>query len=1333
MKKKTLAFLLSACLLTQSAGFVSAADFSAVPEEAANAEEIFSPEANTTDSDPSDNLSATSGDDFSDEHPDHMTTTDSGAASEESKVSSDLDADTNPDSTTNTESAPSVSDSVTNPETDQDVELLPEETMPEDVEPEPEASSTENDSELSQDLLFDDGEPDTFNDGSDSSSAAFASSEIPDHDIWLADTVERGLVVDGKAIQTKSLYNLITQPSVKPVYQELGERILSNKPMLVLSSIWKGVIKQEFYDDQKLIYEALLADYLQFVDSTDSKGFDSSQIERANSYLIKIFNDLSTYYTQNGVYNWKPEDFMKLNAEEANKLLQSVDSMKTAVALVGDTCSTTKELIKLCTKVNAFKNAADERILLIQKARNAGSSNTAFVEACDAILAQLGSQSIDVSYLRSQSASAVMKKCTETMISELSKQNPALKALSYGSSAMDILFNTSSINSDNLKLSLLYTMDCYFNTALASSSSTYWRYTNADNANIFVKCFQGYTTFQIYANNIAKSYISGVTSGGALNRTFADIFYREGVENAESWKNLCDSQNNTRRSILDVLAKFYQIYNRFYLKDDYTNALKDQATTTPTPTPKPLVPVDYDVAEPESKNPVKSSLHYGSDGDGWSYFKDGTVIFFGKNFPTSDNKCSYSNVAKRVIVCEGFTSVNTDYFSKWSNLKSVWLPDTLTYIKSGAFKNCKNLEEIRLSSQRIYLGSSAFENCVSLKTLTMPSEYINDNGGYVGEYIYGNGEYIYGNGGFVGTAVFENCISLESITLPSNLKQISRSCFENCTNLRNIVLPDTVECISDRAFINCSNLNTINIPDSVTTLGREAFRDCSKLQSVTIPGEISITEAVFYNCNNLKKVIFKKGKSTQLIGAYTFRGCSKLEKVILPDNIKFIDDYAFYNCENLTQINLQYVQDIRIGAFENCSKLKTVQFPKDNINIYENAFQNCTSLESISLSGAIGANSFSGCSNLKKFVLLEATHLNSYNAIGDSAFSDCKNLTEIILPKDNTTYYSIGNKGFYNCVKLKSIIIPDTVESIGAQCFYNCVKLKSIIIPDTVESIGAQCFYNCKSLQSVTLSNHIIFLQDGEFTNCSNLKSVIFLAERYTNTVESNPNAFNGCSNLKIIYGYPDTSFETLAKKLGIPFISLDTPLTVPSGLTLTPGNKYFKATWKKAAFINGYQLQYSRNKNFSKNVLKTIENNTLITSTAKNLIANQIYYVRIRTYRKIGQLNQYSKWSTPKAVTVLPVKVPTTSTPVLKSGKQYFRASWKKTSCTSGYQIQYSLYKNFKKTVTKTLTGNTKTSITVSRLKRKKRYYVRVRAYRNANSEKYYGKWSKTKSIVVK
>lgn len=1308
MKKKTLAFLLSACLLTQSAGFVSAADFSAVPEEAANAEEIFSPEANATDSDPSDNLSATSGDDFSNEHPDHMTTTDSGAASEESKVSSDLDSNTNPDSTTNTESAPSVSDSVTNPETDQDVELLPEETMPEDVELEPEASSTENDSELSQELLFDDGESDTFNDGNDSSSAAFASSKIPDHDIWLADTVKTGLVVDGKNIQTKSLYNLITQPSVKPVYQELGERILSNKPMLVLSSIWKGVIKQEFYDDQKLIYEALLADYLQFVDSTDSKGFDSSQIERANSYLIKIFNDLSTYYTQNGVYNWKPEDFMKLDAEEANKLLQSVDSMKTAVSLVGDACSTTKELVELCTKVNAFKNAADERILLIQKARNAGSSNTAFVEACDAILAQLGSQSIDVSYLRSQSASAAMKKCTETMISELSKQNPALKALSYGSSAMDILFNTSSINSDNLKLSLLYTMDCYFNTALTSSSYTYARYKNTENANAFVKCFQGYTTFQIYANNIAKSYISGVTSGGALNRTFADIFYREGVKNAESWKNLCDGQINIRRGILDVLAKFYQLYNRFYLKAEYTNALKDQITATPTPTPRPLVPVDYEVTVPESKNPVKDSYFYHSDG--WSYFDDGTLVFSGKKF--LDEKCPYSDVAKKVIVCEGFTFINDDhgyYFSGWPNLESVWLPDSLTDIRYGAFKNCKNLKDIRFPSKYIKIDSSAFENCVSLKTVNISAEYILSHSG--------NETFTY-----MGSSIFEGCTSLETVTLPSNLMSIPANCFKGCTNLQNIQLSDTVTYIGSGAFTDCTSLKQINIPDSVTTINRQAFQNCHSLESITLPGEISggwtyagnyrgLDSYVFYNCSNLKEVTFKKGTSTQLIGAYDFAGCSNLKKVILPENVKYIERNAFEDCNALTEIDLHYIEGLGSDAFKNCSRLKNVSFPTSRIYYSSNVFENCSSLENAELSGTISNSAFSGCSNLKKVILHAA------ESIGNEAFYGCKNLTEIILPKNFS---------------------PDSLHqwnfAIRNKAFYNCIKLKKITLPDNIFSIGAQCFYNCKSLQTMVFPKGIDSLIDGSLANCSNLNSVTFLFEKDPlNYAECNSAVFKGCTNLKSICGHSGTAFETVSRQLGLTFVSLDAPSVIPSGLTLTPGNRYFKATWKKASSINGYQIQYSKNKNFSQSTSKLTRNGNITNLTVKNLAANQTYYVRIRAYKNANSKRYYGKWSTTKTVTVLPIKVPTASAPALKSGKQYFRASWKKTSGTSGYQIQYSLYKNFKKPVTKTLTGNTKTSITVSRLKRQKRYYVRVRAYRNANFKKYYGKWSKTKSIVVK
>lgn len=1236
MKKKTLAFLLSACLLMQSAGFVSASDFSDTSEETVNAEEIFSPEDDVTDS-------------------------------EESRASSDMNANTDSDSTANKGSIPSDSDSVTNPEPDQDSEYLPEENIPEDIELEPEDSLTNNDSE---DLLFDDGESDTFDDGSDSSSAAFASSETPDHDIWLTDTVKNGLVVDGKTIQTKSLYTLVTQPSVKPVYQELGERILSNKPMLVLSSIWKGVIKQEFYDDQKLIYEALLADYLQFVDSTDSKGFDSSQIERANSYLIKMFNDLSTYYTQNGVYNWKPEDFMKLSAEEANKLLQSVDSMKTAVSLVGDTCSTTKELVELCTKVNAFKNAADERILLIQKARDAGSSNTAFVEACDAILAQLGSQSVDVSYLRSQSASAAMKKCTETMISELSKQNPALKALSYGSSAMDILFNTSSINSDNLKLSLLYTMDCYFHTALTSSSSTYTRYTNADNANAFVKCFQGYTTFQIYADNVAKSYISGVTSGGVLNRTFADIFYREGVENAESWKTLCDDQINIRRSLLDILAKFYQVYNRFYLKDEYTNALKDQITATPTPTPKPLVPVDYEVTVPESKNPVKEKSS-GSSSVKWTLFEDGSLFFYGEGSIKADTDirrivtgsgAQYSQFIKTIYVSDGITSLGNTCFLDFSALTNVSLSDSVTLISSSAFKNCNSLREIKLSQK---------------------------------------------------------------------LTEISETAFMNCKNLQNITFPETLTSIDEQAFKDCSSLKNIDIPNSVTHLGKSTFEGCTNLKSASVSGSLNdkyyysrkytyekeyyygLTDSVFQNCTSLETVIFKKGNSLNCIGNNSFENCSKLKNITFSNTIEIIGNNAFYMCSNLSEVNLpSSIQILQEAAFKSCTNLKKVQFPSNTFcDIKDAAFQNCSNLENIRFSGKVGKDAFNGCTNLKKVII------------------------------SNTQGYTISDRAFKNCKNLTSLTLPDTPD-IGEETFSGCSKLKNISLPHGVFRMGRRAFYNCSSLQTIVLSKYFNTIENEELVGCKSLRSITFLftdpnygiCKRYPSIAKT---SVKGCSNLKIIYGYKYLQLEYVAKNLGAKFVALDKAPATPV-LTVFPGKNTVKVSWKKSSDSEvRYELDLDENKNFSSHhATQDFSGNSLPTFTYKNLTPGKTYYLRIRAYKKYvanGYTGCYSKWSPPKAVTILPIKVPTASAPVLKSGKQYFRASWKKTSGTSGYQIQYSLYKNFKNPVTKTLAGNTKNNITVSKLKRNKRYYVRVRAYRNANSKKYYGKWSGTKSIIVK
>lgn len=77
------------------------------------------------------------------------------------------------------------------------------------------------------------------------------------------------------------------------------------------------------------------------------------------------------------------------------------------------------------------------------------------------------------------------------------------------------------------------------------------------------------------------------------------------------------------------------------------------------------------------------------------------------------------------------------------------------------------------------------------------------------------------------------------------------------------------------------------------------------------------------------------------------------------------------------------------------------------------------------------------------------------------------------------------------------------------------------------------------------------------------------------------------------------------------------------------------------------------------------------------------------------------------------------------------------KISDAQGYEIQYSTSNKFKKgknTKTVVSKGNKKFTKTITKLKSKKTYYVRVRAYINqGNGEKIYGKYSKTVKVKVK
>ena len=77
-------------------------------------------------------------------------------------------------------------------------------------------------------------------------------------------------------------------------------------------------------------------------------------------------------------------------------------------------------------------------------------------------------------------------------------------------------------------------------------------------------------------------------------------------------------------------------------------------------------------------------------------------------------------------------------------------------------------------------------------------------------------------------------------------------------------------------------------------------------------------------------------------------------------------------------------------------------------------------------------------------------------------------------------------------------------------------------------------------------------------------------------------------------------------------------------------------------------------------------------------------------------------------------------------TGKAKLYLSWSTVSDATGYQIRYSTDKSFKTgVVVKNVIGQSVSSKTISKLSRKKKYYVQIRPYVKEADKKAYGKWS--------
>lgn len=154
------------------------------------------------------------------------------------------------------------------------------------------------------------------------------------------------------------------------------------------------------------------------------------------------------------------------------------------------------------------------------------------------------------------------------------------------------------------------------------------------------------------------------------------------------------------------------------------------------------------------------------------------------------------------------------------------------------------------------------------------------------------------------------------------------------------------------------------------------------------------------------------------------------------------------------------------------------------------------------------------------------------------------------------------------------------------------------------------------------------------------------------------------------------------------------------TGKALKPAVTVKDTKGKKIAASN-YKVTYKNNKNVGK---------ATVTVTFKNLYKG--------TVSKTFQIN--------------PAK---TSITKCTAKKDQITVTWKaQKTQTTGYQLEYSTDKTFKKAVKKVnVSGAAKTSVTVKKLTSNKTYYVRIRTCKKIGKTMYYSEYSPVKKIKTK
>ncbi len=365
-------------------------------------------------------------------------------------------------------------------------------------------------------------------------------------------------------------------------------------------------------------------------------------------------------------------------------------------------------------------------------------------------------------------------------------------------------------------------------------------------------------------------------------------------------------------------------------------------------------------------------------------------------------------------------------------------------IGNYAFKDCLKLTNLTLNNV-ISLGDGTFLNCSSLKTLD------NDTIQTIGNYG------------------FSNCINLESINLP-NIKTIGECAFSTmellekqttANNLTTLTFGDSLESIGDYAFRFSNSLKTVTIGSNIYKLGKFAFSNCQMLEKFETTGSINTLEEATFNVNPVLKTVIIN--NLQYINDGVFFDCQALEEIDL-SNVIEIGVQAFYNCLSLKEANLEKVIKLADGAFLGATSLTVLNMPVVE-EIHIQALSNIGVSEIIipKTIKFIASTAFAYNVNQTKFIdssNSDTAIINDYALLDHGVLYTITDnnkylLTSYPTAKEDSEYTVLFNTvridefAGYNNPYITKLIFPDTLELIGNMCFYGATKLNTIEFKST--------------------------------------------------------------------------------------------------------------------------------------------------------------------------------------------------------------------------------------------------------------------------------------------